>query len=290
MNIGFIGLGAMGAGIARNLLKNGHTVTVWNRSADAVAAIVKDGSHPAARPEDTLKGEIVFSILANDTALEDIGFDGPLLKAAAPGLVHVNMATISLPLAQKLASVHAAMKVGYVACPVFGRPDAAAGAKLLLIAAGAPDLIEKVRPVLEPLGRRLFVVGEKPEQANLVKITGNFMIAAAIEAYGEAFALLRKGGVAPQTFLDAMNEGLFAGAIHKLYGGIIAEGTYDPPGFKLRLGYKDAGLTQAAAKLLEAPMPLASLIHDHFLEAMAAGRGDKDWAMLGALAAKRAGL
>lgn len=290
MKIGFIGLGAMGAGVARNLLKSGHEVTVWNRSPGPVDAIVKDGAKAAVGIEDTLKGDIVFSMMANDAALEAVGFTGALLDAAAPGLIHINMATISLPLARKLADVHAAKGVGYLACPVFGRPDAAAAANLILVVGGDPVLIEKVRPVLEPLGQRITVAGDKAEAANLFKITGNFMTAAAIEAYGEAIALLRKGGADAEAFYEMMSAFYYSGSIHKLYGRIILDEKYDPAGFKLSLGYKDAGLALEAAKLLQAPLPVGSLVHDNFLTAMANGDGDKDWALIAGMAAKRAGL
>lgn len=280
----------MGAGVARNLLKSGHEVTVWNRSPAPVQAIVKDGAKAAASIEDTLKGDIVFSMMANDAALEAVGFTGALLDAAAPGLIHINMATISLPLARKLAEVHAAKGVGYLACPVFGRPDAAAAANLILVVGGDPVLIEKARPVLAPLGQRITVAGDKAEAANLFKITGNFMTAAAIEAYGEAIALLRKGGADAEAFYEMMSSFYYSGSIHKLYGRIILDEKYDPAGFKLSLGYKDAGLALEAAKLLQAPLPVGSLVHDNFLTAMANGDGDKDWALIAGMAAKRAGL
>lgn len=290
MKTGFIGLGAMGAGVARNLLKSGHEVTVWNRSPGPVDAIVKDGAKAADSIEDTLKGDIVFSMMANDAALEAVGFTGALLDAAAPGLIHINMATISLPLARRLSDVHAEKGVGYIACPVFGRPDAAAAANLILVVGGDPALIEKVRPVLAPLGQRITVAGEKPEAANLFKITGNFMTASAIEAYGEAIALLRKGGANAEAFYEMMSAFYYSGSIHKLYGRIILDEKYDPAGFKLSLGYKDAGLALEAAKLLQAPLPVGSLVHDNFLAAMANGDGDKDWALIADMAAKRAGL
>lgn len=290
MKIGFIGLGAMGAGVARNLLKAGHQVTVWNRSPGPVKAIVAEGASAAATPADTLRGDIVFSMLANDAAIEAVGLCGDLLEKAAPGLIHINMATISLPLARRLAAAHAARKIGYVACPVFGRPDAAAAAQLILVAGGEKALIEKIRPVLTPLGQRIVVAGEKPEAANLFKIAGNFMTASAIETYGEAIALLRKGDADAEAFYDMMSGFYYSGSIHKLYGRIILDQKYDPAGFKLSLGYKDAGLALEAAKILEAPLPACSLVHDHFLSAMANGDGDKDWSLIADMAARRAGL
>ena len=238
--------------------------------------------------------EIEYALHRGEPRLEPLAQppeeDGPLLDGAAPGLVHVNMATISVEYAHQLAEAHAARRLDYVAAPVFGRPDAAAAAKLVVIAAGAAKDIARVQPILEKIGQRLAIVGEVPEKANLFKIAGNFMIASAIETMGEAVALLRKGGVDPAVFVDVLTNTLFAAPVYKGYGGIIVNQKYDPPGFKLKLGYKDAGLTLAAADALQVPLPLASLVHDHFVEAMASGLGEKDWAALASLAARKAGL
>jgi 3-hydroxyisobutyrate dehydrogenase-like beta-hydroxyacid dehydrogenase len=290
MKIGFIGLGAMGAAIAANILRAGHKLVVWNRSPGPMAALAAQGAVAAGRPEEALEADALFTMLASDAAIREVGLDGPLLAQAAKGLVHVNLATVSVAFARELAAAHAAAGLGYVAAPVFGRPDFAAAAKLTVVAAGAAADVAKVRPVLEKIGARLAIVGEEPSQANLFKIAGNFMIASAIESIGEAAALLRKGGVDPALFVDVLTGGLFACPAYQGYGKLIASQKYEPAGFKLRLGFKDAGLTLAAARELETAMPLASVLHDHFLEAMAAGWSEKDWSALAALAAERAGL
>jgi 3-hydroxyisobutyrate dehydrogenase-like beta-hydroxyacid dehydrogenase len=229
-------------------------------------------------------------MLANDAALQEVGLTGPLLDHAAPGLVHVNLATISIELALQMAQAHAVRGVGYVASPVFGRPDAAAAAQLIVIASGAGKDIARVRPILEAIGRRVAVVGEIPEQANLFKIAGNFMLAAAIETMGEAIALVRKGGLDPALFIDLLTTSLFAAPAYQGYGALIVAQKYEPAGFKLRLGMKDAGLALAAGRQLQVPLPLVDLIHEHFVEAIASGLGDKDWAALASLAAAKAGL
>lgn len=290
MNIGFIGLGSMGLPIAKNILAAGHQMTVWNRSPGAVEVLVALGARAAKSPEETMQGDAVFSMLANDAALHAVGLDGPLLDRAPKQLVHINMATISVALARELSQAHAARSLGYVASPVFGRPDAAAAAKLVVVAAGAAKDIARVQPILETIGQRLTIVGDIPEKANLFKIAGNFMIASAIETIGEAAALLRKGGVDPAVFVDVLTNTLFAAPVYKGYGAIIVAEKYDPPGFQLSLGLKDATLTLAAAGELGVPLPLASLLHDHFQEAIATGLGDKDWAALAHLAARKAGL
>jgi 3-hydroxyisobutyrate dehydrogenase-like beta-hydroxyacid dehydrogenase len=290
MKVGFIGLGAMGQGIAANILKAGYGVIAWNRSPAAVEALAAQGATPAEKPEDALQADAVFSMLANDAAVHEIGLDSVLLDHAAKGLVHVNMATVSVAFAREMADAHTRHGLGYVAAPVFGRPDAAAAGKLTVVAAGAPEAIAKVEPILKAIGAKYAVVGSEPAQANLFKITGNFMIASAIETMGEAAALLKKGGVDPKVFFDVMTTANFSAPIYQIYGKIIGEEAYDKAGFKLSLGYKDAGLTLAAAKELQAALPLASLVHDHFVEALAKGWADKDWSSLAQLAAQRAGL
>jgi 3-hydroxyisobutyrate dehydrogenase-like beta-hydroxyacid dehydrogenase len=189
-----------------------------------------------------------------------------------------------------MTEIHAARGVGYVAAPVFGRPDAAAAAKLIVIAAGRGKDVARVRPILEAIGQRVAVAGEAPEQANLFKIAGNFMLAAAIETMGEAVALVRKGGIDPALFIQVLTTSLFAGPAYQGYGALIVAEKYEPAGFKLKLGKKDAGLALAAGDQLQVPLPLASLVHDHFIEAMASGLGEKDWAALAGLAAAKAGL
>jgi 3-hydroxyisobutyrate dehydrogenase-like beta-hydroxyacid dehydrogenase len=290
MKVGFIGLGAMGAGIAANILKAGHQVVAWNRSPEPVKALAAKGATAAAKPQDALQADCLFSMLANDAALHDLGLDGPLLDKAGQGLVHVNMATVSIACAEQLHDAHLRRNLGYVAAPVFGRPDAAAAAKLTVIAAGAPKDIERVKPILEKLGTKYAVISAEPAHANLFKITGNFMIASAIETMGEAAALLRKGGVDPKVFFDVMTSANFSAPVYQIYGKIIGDRQFDKTGFKLRLGYKDSGLTMAAARELETTLPLASLLHDHFMQAMTAGWGDKDWSSLALMAARKAGL
>ena len=290
MKIGFIGLGQMGSGIAANLIKAGHQLVVWNRSPAPAVVLAKQGARVAERPEEALQSDVVFSMLANDTAVQEVGLDGPLLSHAPRGLVHVNLATISLELAGKLARAHRARDIGYVAAPVFGRPDAAAAGNLVIVAAGAKADVERVRLLLASIGRRLKVLGEEPEQANIFKIAGNFMLAGAIESMGEAFSLVRKGGVDARIFHEVLSTSLFACPVYQGYGTAIVEERFEPAGFPLRLGMKDVRLALDAARSLSTPLPLAGLVQDHFIEAEVAGFAEKDWSSLGGLLAKKAGL
>lgn len=290
MNVGFIGLGTMGSAIAENLLRAGHDLTVWNRTVAASEQIGALGATVARHPEEALQGAAVFSMLANDNAIHEMGLDGPLLTHAAPGLVHANLTTASIACARTLAASHAQQGIGYVAAPVFGRPDVAAEGKLTVIVAGKPESIEHMRPLLEAIGRQTVIVGEAPENANLFKIAGNFMLASAIETFGEAVALVRKGGIDATLFYDIMTSGLFAAPAFKGYGALIVEEKYEPAGFSLRLGLKDVDLALAAASEMTVPMPLAGLMHDQFLEALNKGLAEKDWASLASLIAQKAGL
>jgi 3-hydroxyisobutyrate dehydrogenase-like beta-hydroxyacid dehydrogenase len=290
MVTGFIGLGKMGAGMATNLLKAGHEVTVYNRTADKRQALVADGAHAAETVADACRGEAVITMLANDSALESVALgDDGLIGSLGKGAVHICMATISVGLSERLAALHAAAGQYYVAAPVFGRPDAAAAAKLFIVTAGAKTALDICQPLFASLGQRTFVIGDHPPMANLVKLSGNYLIAAVIEALGEAMALVGKGGIDRLEYLDILTSTLFGAPVYRTYGELIAEGKFQPAGFAAPLGLKDMRLTLAAAETLRVPMPLASLLRDRFLALLAQGGEQLDWSAIGQLAAKDAG-
>ena len=290
MKIGFIGLGRMGGGVAENLLKAGHTVTVWNRSQGPVQALVAKGAVAARTPEDALQGEAVFSMLSNDAVMREVGFTGPLLAKAAKGLIHVNAATISVEFAKELAAAHKAAGLAYLSAPVFGRPDMAASAQLVLVAGGDAAALKTMQPIFDKIGSRTVPVGDEAWRANLFKIAGNFMIASELESIGEAFALLRKGGVDPALFHDVLSGRLFTGAVFKGYGQMVLNRQYEPAGFALTLGLKDVNLARSAASGLGVGMPTAELLAKHYEEAISWGWQDKDWAAIGEVSAKKAGV
>jgi 3-hydroxyisobutyrate dehydrogenase-like beta-hydroxyacid dehydrogenase len=290
MNIGFIGLGKMGEAMADNLLKSGHQLTVYNRTRKKAERLEKAGarvaSTPAAAAHDV---EVVFTMLADDDALSGVVF-GPngITGALNPGAAHISSSTISTALARRLDHEHSKRKQVLVSAPVFGRPDAAAGKKLLVIAAGEGAAVERFRPLFEAIGRQTLFAGSEPWHANAVKICGNFMIAAMLEAFGEAFAVLRKSGVDHHVFLEAMRE-IFNSPVYANYGGIIANGTFEP-NFGLALGLKDVRLALETAQEAQAPMPFASLLRDQFLSALANGQGELDWSSIALVAARNAGI
>jgi 3-hydroxyisobutyrate dehydrogenase-like beta-hydroxyacid dehydrogenase len=290
MDIGFVGLGRMGQGVAENLLKAGHRVTVWNRSPGPVAALTAKGALAAKTPQEAMQGTLLFSLLASDAVMRQMGFAGALLDAARKDLIHVNMATISPSFALELTEAHEARGLTYVSAPVFGRPDAAASGQLEIVAAGKKAALDILQPVFAELSRKIIIVGEEPRKANLLKIAGNFMIAGAIETMGEAFALLKKGGVDAKLFHEVMTERLFTGVAYKNYGGMILSGNFEPAGFALKLGLKDVNLARSAAEELTITLPIADLVSSHFRDALREGWAEKDWSAVGALAAKQAGV
>jgi 3-hydroxyisobutyrate dehydrogenase-like beta-hydroxyacid dehydrogenase len=288
MDIGFIGLGAMGSHVAENLVKAGNTVRVWNRSRPPVDALARLGARPVSTAREAFSGDAVFSMLADDTAVHAV--IDPLLDDAPKGLLHVNMATISIALARDLAARHRALGIGYVAAPVFGRPDSAAAAKLNIVVAGEPADLARVEPLLAVIGQRNWPMGAQPERANVVKLAGNFMLGAAVEAMAEASVMALRNGVEPADLLDVLTNGIFPAPSYKIYGAAMAERRYDPPGFKLSLMLKDIRLALAAADDARVPMPLADIVHESLLEAVAHGQGDRDLAALVVMAMLRAGV
>jgi len=289
MKLAFIGAGNMGSPMARNLLRAGHQVTVYNRTRAHAEPLRQDGAALADSAADAARdAEAIVTMLADDIAVEQTAQS--FVETLARGAIHIGMSTISVACSKRLAERHAARGQVYVAAPVFGRPEAAAAAKLWIVAAGAPESIARCQPVFDALGRGTSVVGADPWLANAVKLSGNFLIAAALESLGEAFALVRKSGGDAGQFLEIVNTALFNSPLYAGYGAAVVKEQFEPAGFKLRLGFKDLRLVQEAAESTAVPMPLAGVLRDRFLAAMARGEGDLDWAALARIAAVHAGL
>lgn len=281
----------MGAGIARNLLRAGHPLTVYNRTREKAAALAAENARVADSPAEAVRDcEAVMTMLADDSAAEKMIFgEGGVLSALNAGAVHVSCSTISTSFARRLTAEHAARGQQYVSAPVFGRPEVAEAGKLAVVAAGPAETVSRCQPLFDAIGRATFVAGPEPWQANAVKLCGNFMIAGMIESFGEAYATLRKANVAPQLFLDVLNA-IFASPVYANYGRIIAEEQFDPAGFALKLGLKDVRLVLELAQECAAPMPLASLVRDQLLAAVAQGQAESDWSSVTRVAARNAGL
>jgi 3-hydroxyisobutyrate dehydrogenase-like beta-hydroxyacid dehydrogenase len=302
MKIAFIGLGSMGSGIARNLLRAGHQVIAFNRTRAKAEALQTNGAQIAASPAEAARNaEVVMTMLADDSAVEEVVFgeDG-IAEAMTTDAVHISNSTISTALARRLTAEHTRRGQHYLSAPVFGRPEAAEAKKLVVVVAGPEAAVERCRPLFDAIGRQTFVIGEagdgseigkptEPWTANAAKLCGNFMIASVLETFGEAFATLRKAGVEPRVFLEIMNT-LFASPVYAGYGRAIAEGKFEPAGFALKLGLKDVRLALALAEECGAPMPLASLIRDQMISSIAHGQSEMDWSSVAQASARSAGL
>ncbi|KAA3451589.1 6-phosphogluconate dehydrogenase [Mesorhizobium sp. SARCC-RB16n] len=290
MKVGFIGLGHMGAAMAGNLLQAGHDVTVYNRTPGKDEDLCRKGARAASQVSDTCQAKVVFTMLADDHAVESAVYgDGGILANLPKAAVHISASTISVALSERLTADHAEAGQQFIAAPVFGRPNVAAAGQLFVIAAGLPDVIEMALPLFDAIGQKTFVVSETPKAANLVKLSGNFLIASVFESLGEALALVGKGGIDKHQYLDILTSTLFGAPVYKTYGALVADEAFEPAGFAAPLGYKDIRLVLAVAEDLRVPLPLASLLRDRFLTLFAHGGDKLDWSAIGGLAAKDAG-
>jgi 3-hydroxyisobutyrate dehydrogenase-like beta-hydroxyacid dehydrogenase len=292
MKVGFIGLGSMGRAMAESLRSAGHALVVYNRTRERADGLhergVRIAESPAAAARDA---DVVVTMVADDAAAEAVTLgDHGVIAGLSPGAVHVSSSTISIALSQRFAALHAEAGQGYVAAPVFGRPDDAAAKELWVVAGGPQAALDRCTPVLEALGRGVTRVGESAVAANVVKLVGNFLTASTLEAMGEAIALTRKADVDFRAFVDVLIQVFARPSALGRYAALIASGAYEPAAFKARLALKDLRLALAAGDAMQVPMPLASLVHDSLLTAAAQGRGDFDWSVIAQLAAERAGL
>jgi len=291
MRVGFIGLGNMGAGMASSLLKAGNELTVYNRTPDKAKRLVEQGARLAKTVAEACQGDAVFTMLADDHAVESVAFsDKGIIASLRPGAVHISSSTISVELAEKLATAHENKGQRFISAPVFGRPEAAAAAKLFVVVAGPSNTVETCMPLFDALGQKTFRFGDKPSSANLVKLSGNFLIASVIESLSEAMALVSKAGLDQHQYLDFLTSTLFTAPVYKTYGGLIADKKYQPVGFAAPLGLKDVRLALAAGEQFRVPLPLASLIRDKFLTLLAQGGESLDWVAISRVAAEQAGL
>ncbi len=291
-SVGFIGLGNMGSAMAKNLAQAGFRLRVWNRNSQKAKERVRD--LPRAQlcntPREATEGsQFVFSSLANDEAVRAVTF-GPdgTLSGMDKDCTRVEASTISVALSQELESAHAKAQRRFVAAPVFGRPDAAAQRQLWIVAGGPSDALERCAPLFAAIGQGTFRFA-RPPHANLMKLVGNLTIASLIETLGEVLVLAEKGGVAPGDAMQVLSA-VFQSPVLKGYGSRIATQSYRPAGFRMELGLKDVTLALRAGEELRVPLPIASLIHDHFIEALALGRGDLDWSAMATVMRDAAGL
>jgi 3-hydroxyisobutyrate dehydrogenase-like beta-hydroxyacid dehydrogenase len=291
MDAALVGIGRMGSGIAKSLLRAGHRIIVYNRTRERVEPLRALGASVAASVKEACRTEVLFTMVADDTALEALVFgEGGILASLPRGSAHISLSTISVALSDRLAAAHAKEGQGYLAAPVFGRPEAAEAGRLAVVAAGEDALVQKCKPLFDAMGPKFFYVGERPSLANVVKLSGNFLIATVLESLAEVLTFARKSGVDAGALMEFLTSSLFNAPVYKVYGELIAESKHEPAGFLLPLGLKDVRLVLQAAEAVNVPMPIASVLRDRFLTAMARGNQDKDWSVIGRVAAEDAGL
>lgn len=291
MKAGFIGLGRMGTGMAARLLAAGQDLLVFNRSPGKTKPLVEQGAQAARSIRDFLRVDVVFTMLADDPALESVVYGDPgLLGVLKPGAIHVSCSTISVDCADRLSKAHSERGQEFVSAPVFGRPEAASAGQLFLVLAGKRKILDRLEPLLTSIGQRNYIVSEDPTRANLVKLSGNFLIASVIECLGEAMALVEKGGIDRHAYLDLITSSIFDLPLYKNYGNLIADRKFHPMGFAAPLGQKDIRLLLQAAESLDVPLPVASLLRDRFIRLSAESEEPVDWSAIGVLPAKDAGL
>jgi len=280
--VGFVGLGSMGLPMARNLARAGFQVLAWNRTPKEAEGLTQVGS-----PKEAAGTGLVITMLADDAATEAVLPE--ILEGLPPGGLHIAMSTLGVPYSRTLWERHRQAGRRYLAAPVFGRPEAAARGELRIVVAGAPADVEEARPLLKALGVEVYEVGEAPHLAHAVKLGGNFLIASMLEALAEAYVLVEKNGVRREAFYQVV-RGFFRSPVYEAYGRILLERRFSPPGFKLRLGLKDARLIHQAADTTHTPLPLGHLLLDRFLEGVAWGMGEEDWTALLSVVEGSAGI
>jgi len=289
MQVGFIGVGRMGSGIAGRILSGGHDLLVYDSVRSMAEKMEEQGATVVDSIADVCAGrEVVFSMLPNDTILKAVAHDG-LLESLAEGAIHTPMGTHGVTALTELDEAHKAAGQVLVASPVLGRPDIAAAGQLGLLPAGPPDAIAKLTPLFDLIGKRAFDAGTNPAGAAAVKLANNMVLGCAIEAMAEGFSLIRKFGVESAVFYDVMTEGLFAAPAYKVYGAIMAKKTYDQVGFPTSLGLKDTNLILAAGEAGNVPLPSCNVYRDRLLDATAHGEGDLDWAVMARVQARVSG-
>jgi 3-hydroxyisobutyrate dehydrogenase-like beta-hydroxyacid dehydrogenase len=293
MNIGFIGLGRMGRGMARRIFGAGHDLVVYDVVREATAEFASAGARVASSIPEVCDGrEVVVTMLVEDAAVMDVALRQVGMRdSLPPGAIHLAMGTYGVATIRSLAAGHAEAKQILVAAPVLGRPDLAASGQLGIVTAGPAEAVERCAPLFEVMGRRTFPAGTTPDAATAIKLANNAVLGAAMVAMAEAFSLVRKYNVAPQVLYDVMTEGLFAGSpAYKGYGKTMVDGTYDQVGSPVQVGLKDANLIMAAADIARVPMPSLNIYRDRLLGAIAHGDGDKDQAVLAREQARASGL
>jgi len=280
MQIGFIGLGLLGTPLAINLVESGNRVLVYNRTTSKAEPLKMKGAVVCTSVAELAgQADIVFSIVSDDHALKSIteGRDG-IIHNGRKGLLHISMSTILPKTAADLAAEHQKQGQTYLAAPVFGRPEAASLRKVNFVISGDEAARKTAEPLLKHAGAvGVWDFGDKIEAANTVKLCGNFLIGAALEAIGESVALAKKSGVDPVQMWSMFNQTILNAPVYHNYSHIILQQKFSPAAFSMLLGHKDMSLVLQQAESAGQLMPLAELLKSHMSELIHDGKSEIDW-------------
>ena len=292
MKVGFIGTGRMGQAMVRRMIEAKHEIGVYNRTAEKAKPLADAGAKILPSVAEAARfGEVAYTMLADDAALEDVMFRPAGLLASLPkGGIHVCAGTHGIPVIRKIKQAHAEKGQVLVAAPMMGRPELVSSGTAGVFASGRAEALAKCKPLFEAIARRTFDGGDDPEAATAMKIANNFVLGCAIEAMGEGFSLTRKYGVPTSVFYDVMTDGLFNCSAYKVYGKIMVDESYAKVGQMAALGLKDANLALEAGNLAAVPLPSGNVWRDRLIGAVAHGDGDKDWAVMALEQARASGL
>jgi 3-hydroxyisobutyrate dehydrogenase-like beta-hydroxyacid dehydrogenase len=290
MEIGFVGVGKMGSGMARSLMRSGASLVVWNRSPGPAAELAREGARQAADVIEVFQADAVVTMLSTDAAIRESILAPGVLAGARPGILHIMSSTISVAFAEELERTHRAHGLAFVSAPVMGRPDVAAAGELNVLVGGEEPAVLRAMPIIEKFATKVWPMGERAGMANVAKLAANFALACAIEAMAEACALARRHEIPSSRLMELFTGTLFAAPAYKVYGALVAEQKFEPAGFLLKHGLKDIRQALEAGEAAGAPLPFASVLRDNFVDATAHGDSEKDWSAVSAVAMRRAGL
>lgn len=292
MKVGFVGLGRMGQAMAKRILDAGHEVAAYNRTPEKLKELAAAGAKVAKSVAEAASfGEAVFTMLTDDAAVGEVARQkGGLLEALPRGGIHICSGTHGVGVIRELTGAHKERGQVLVTAPILGRPEQVLAGAVGVVVGGPADAVKRCAPLFAAIGRRTFEAGSEPAAATSLKLANNFVLGCAIEAIGEGMALIRKYGVAPEVFYDVMTDGLFAAPAYKVYGKIIVDEAYDKAGQMAKNGLKDAKLALDAGAAMNVPLPSGQVWHDRLDEAVKAGEGEKDWAVMALVQARASGL
>ena len=285
-SVGLVGLGAMGLPMAENLMAAGFDLTCFDVDKSAVEHVASKGAKGASTAAEAAAGmDAVITMVPNDAVLREVTChpEHGILRTMGAGAIHVSCSTVHPDTSRELAALHVAGKSAYVGAPIFARADGVAQRLASFVVGGDPAAVTSAMPLLEANSNGVFTFGTDPGAGNVVKLCGNYLIAATIQSCSEALSLAEKNGLDRADVMSMLNTTIFDCLIYRGYGDRVAQRSHVPgdplvgPGFQLELGLKDVTLALDVAHKVKAPMPIASVLHDRFLAAAAKGRGKLDW-------------